>query len=42
MNRGFAPVPQELIDHADLVSRIEAVKHPLREQGIRGQAGIEY
>jgi cob(I)alamin adenosyltransferase len=34
--------PQELIDHADLVSRIEAVKHPLREQGIRGQAGIEY
>ncbi len=34
--------PQELVDHADLVSRIEAVKHPLREQGIRGQAGIEY
>lgn len=34
--------PQALIDHADLVSRIEAVKHPLREQGIRGQAGIEF
>ncbi len=34
--------PPELIAHADLVSTIEATKHPLREQGIRGQAGIEY
>ncbi len=33
--------PQALIDYADLVSHIEAVKHPLA-QGIRGQAGIEY
>lgn len=33
--------PPELIDYADLVSEIQAVKHPLA-QGIRGQAGIEY
>lgn len=33
--------PAELIEYADLVSEINAIKHPL-QQGIRGQAGIEY
>lgn len=33
--------PEALIDYADLVSEIKAIKHPL-QQGIRGQAGIEY
>jgi cob(I)alamin adenosyltransferase len=34
--------PQSLIDAADLVSEIRAVKHPFREQGIRAQPGVEY
>jgi cob(I)alamin adenosyltransferase len=34
--------PQALIDYADLVTEMRAVKHPLSEQGIRAQAGIEY
>ncbi len=33
--------PQELIDFADLVSEIQAVKHHL-EQGIKAQAGVEF
>lgn len=34
--------PQALIDYADLVTEMRAIKHPLSEQGIRAQAGIEY
>jgi cob(I)alamin adenosyltransferase len=33
--------PPELIEAADLVSRIEAVKHPYRS-GIKAQPGVEY
>jgi cob(I)alamin adenosyltransferase len=32
----------ELIAFADLVTKMELIKHPLKEQGIRAQAGIEY
>ncbi|NTV65916.1 MAG: cob(I)yrinic acid a,c-diamide adenosyltransferase, partial [Oscillochloris sp.] len=32
----------ELIDFADLVTEMREVKHPFREQGIRGQKGVEY
>lgn len=34
--------PQNLIEIADLVTEMRTVKHPLAEQGIRAQAGIEY
>ena len=34
--------PDALIERADLVSEIKAIKHPFREQGIRAQAGVEY
>jgi cob(I)alamin adenosyltransferase len=34
--------PQNLLDVADLVTEMRMVKHPLAEQGIRAQAGIEY
>ena len=34
--------PPALIDYADLVTDMRAIKHPLKEQGIRAQAGIEY
>jgi cob(I)alamin adenosyltransferase len=34
--------PPALIDYADLVTEMREIKHPLREQGIRAQAGIEY
>jgi cob(I)alamin adenosyltransferase len=34
--------PQALVDYADLVTEMRAIKHPLSEQGIRAQAGIEY
>ncbi len=34
--------PQELIDVADLVTEMREVKHPLRDQGIRAQKGIEF
>ncbi|MCS6959590.1 MAG: cob(I)yrinic acid a,c-diamide adenosyltransferase [Pseudanabaenaceae cyanobacterium SKYGB_i_bin29] len=33
--------PQELIDHADLVSEIKLIKHPIH-QGIPAQLGIEF
>jgi cob(I)alamin adenosyltransferase len=33
--------PQSLLDAADLVSRIEAVKHPYKA-GIKAQAGVEF
>ena len=34
--------PRNLIDFADLVTEMRAIKHPFGEQGIRAQAGIEY
>ena len=34
--------PPDLIDFADLVTEMHAVKHPFADQGIRAQAGIEY
>jgi cob(I)alamin adenosyltransferase len=34
--------PDALIEAADLVSEIRAIKHPFREQGIRAQPGVEY
>jgi cob(I)alamin adenosyltransferase len=34
--------PQELIAFADLVTEMREVKHPLRDQGIRAQKGIEF
>jgi cob(I)alamin adenosyltransferase len=34
--------PQALIDAADLVTEMREIKHPLREQGIRAQKGIEF
>jgi cob(I)alamin adenosyltransferase len=34
--------PQALVDFADLVTEMRAVKHPLATQGIRAQPGIEF
>lgn len=34
--------PSELIDMADLVSEINVVKHPYKEQGVKAQKGIEF
>ncbi len=34
--------PQALIAIADLVTRMQAVKHPFRDQKLKGQAGIEF
>lgn len=34
--------PPELIEVADLVTKMELVKHPFREQGVKAQAGIEF
>ncbi len=34
--------PPELIDYADLVTEMTLVKHPLRDQGIKAQPGIEF
>lgn len=34
--------PAELLEHADLVSEIRAVKHPYKTQGIKAQKGIEF
>jgi cob(I)alamin adenosyltransferase len=34
--------PQALIDYADLVTEMNVIKHPFKEQGIRAQPGIEY
>jgi len=32
----------ELVEYADLVTEMRAVKHPFDEQGIKAQPGIEY
>ncbi len=34
--------PPELIELADLVSDIRALKHPYQEQGVKAQKGVEY
>ncbi len=34
--------PEALLEQADLVSEIRAIKHPYREQGVKAQRGIEY
>ncbi len=34
--------PQQLIEHADLVTEMKLVKHPYRDQGIKAQRGIEF
>ncbi len=34
--------PQPLIERADLVTEMTLIKHPLKEQGIKAQPGIEY
>lgn len=34
--------PPELIARADLVTEMTLVKHPLKEQGVRAQAGLEF
>lgn len=34
--------PAQLVDLADLVSDIRAVKHPYRDQGVKAQPGIEF
>ncbi len=34
--------PPEIIERADLVTEMRQIKHPLREQGIMAQQGIEF
>ncbi len=34
--------PEALLEQADLVSEIRAIKHPYRERGVKAQRGIEY
>jgi cob(I)alamin adenosyltransferase len=34
--------PAELVEFADLVTEMREIKHPLREQGIAAQAGVDY
>jgi cob(I)alamin adenosyltransferase len=34
--------PAELIAHADLVTEMQPLKHPFKEQGIKAQPGIEF
>jgi cob(I)alamin adenosyltransferase len=34
--------PLELIDRADLVTEMQPIKHPFREQGVKAQPGIEF
>ncbi|WP_216909667.1 cob(I)yrinic acid a,c-diamide adenosyltransferase [Synechococcus sp. CCY 0621] len=34
--------PAALLERADLVTEMKAVRHPFREQGVKAQAGIEY
>jgi len=34
--------PAELIEFADLVTEMKEIKHPYNEQGLSGQAGIEF
>ncbi|MCP9899911.1 cob(I)yrinic acid a,c-diamide adenosyltransferase [Cyanobium sp. Cruz CV13-4-11] len=34
--------PPALLERADLVTEMKAVRHPFREQGVKAQAGIEF
>jgi cob(I)alamin adenosyltransferase len=34
--------PAALIEHADLVTEMQVIKHPFKEQGIKAQPGIEF
>jgi cob(I)alamin adenosyltransferase len=34
--------PAELIDYADLVTEMQEIKHPFRQQGLPAQAGVDY
>ena len=34
--------PQELIEIADLVSEVQPIKHPYKEQGVKAQKGVEF
>jgi cob(I)alamin adenosyltransferase len=34
--------PPELIEKVDLVTEMTLIKHPLGEQGIKAQPGIEF
>ncbi|MCT0207811.1 cob(I)yrinic acid a,c-diamide adenosyltransferase [Synechococcus sp. CS-1332] len=34
--------PPALLERADLVTEMKAVRHPFREQGVKAQPGIEY
>ncbi|MEO0969008.1 MAG: cob(I)yrinic acid a,c-diamide adenosyltransferase [Cyanobacteria bacterium J06639_18] len=34
--------PQSLIERADLVTEMNLIKHPFRDQGVKAQPGIEY
>ncbi len=34
--------PKELIEHSDLVTEMTLIKHPLEDQGIKAQPGIEF
>ena len=33
---------EKLIDSADLVTEMQLIHHPFREQGVKAQEGIEY
>ena len=33
---------EELIKNADLVTEMNLIKHPFREQGVKAQQGIEF
>jgi cob(I)alamin adenosyltransferase len=35
-------VPAAIIDRADLVTEMNPIKHPFREQGVKAQPGIEF
>jgi cob(I)alamin adenosyltransferase len=34
--------PAALLERADLVTEMKAIRHPFREQGVKAQAGIEF
>ena len=34
--------PQELIEYADLVTEMNVIKHPYRDQRINAQPGLEF